>query len=672
MRVCPKCSQHFPDGAQFCPSDGSALGPAQATAIGTPPADPRLGTMVDRYRIVAPLGAGGMGAVYRAEHTLIGRPVALKLLHPDLARDPGVVDRFFREARAANEIQSEHIVQVTDFGTAPDGASYLVMELLTGQSLHELLEQQPGHRLPPARAIAIAHQVTEALAAAHAKGIVHRDLKPGNITLVTRDGRPDFVKVLDFGIAKLTEQGATQLTKTGTIMGSPAYMSPEQAMGKGVDHRTDIYALGVILFEMLVGSPPFVGETATAILLAHLSAPVPPPRSLCPDIPDALQAIILQCLAKNVAERPQTMQALGGMLAAALQGGAVQGVMPTIAAAAPVYAPSAVPPTAGMAAQAYPGVAPTLGTGVPVAGAPTAGAPLVGPPPSMPPTVAGVPGLTGPALPATAYAPALAPGPLTGPAMPAQLSPGPVPQTGFGSAMAPPGRKLGTGHWIAIASAAVGVAAGVVVAVVLLGRPSSTADPAKVAAAAGSAGSGPVSLNTGSGPAAKGEAPRPEPKAAEPKAEAPKAEPGAEAPKREPKAVEAKAGEPAGKEPVAKEEPAPVEPVVKKKAPPRKKAAKIAAPPPEPVVVAPPPPPPVVRPPPPRSYVPPPAQNRYQLDQQLREGRINAIQYNLRRQQLIMQMQAEIQAVHAQRRMGNVSFREKRAAIKAIRMKYGW
>jgi len=349
MRACPKCGATYPDNVQFCPTDGSALGPEQ-TEQGR---DPRLGTLIDRYRLVEKLGEGGMGVVYRAEHTLIGRPVALKLLHPDLARVPEAVDRFFREARAANEIASDHIVQVTDFGRAEDGANFLVMEFLEGTSLARLVKEQG--RLSPAEAARIGLQLAEGLAAAHAKGVIHRDLKPGNIQLVERSGDPRFVKIMDFGIAKIAESG-TQLTKTGAILGSPAYMSPEQASGKPIDHRTDVYALGVIIYEMLCGRPPFEGTSPTQILVAHVTQSPSPPRSVQADVPEPLEALVLQCLAKEAGARPQGMEAVASRLEAWLQGqpsGPIA-IAPTVAAPvqatpsatlAPTLGDASVPPT---------------------------------------------------------------------------------------------------------------------------------------------------------------------------------------------------------------------------------------------------------------------------------------------------------------------------------------
>jgi len=325
-RTCPRCGASYSEGTQFCPVDGTAL-IAEARSDG----DPRIGTLVDRYRLTGRLGEGGMGIVYRAEHTIIGRPVALKLLHPNLTTVPEAVDRFFREARAAGEVATEHIVEITDSGRTEDGTNFLVMELLSGRSLADLIDEQ--QRLDPHRAVGIALQITRALEAAHGRGVVHRDLKPANIQLVPRGADQDFVKILDFGVAKITESNV-KLTQTGTIVGSPAYMSPEQASGKTVDRRTDIYALGVILYEMLAGKPPFVGTNATEVLMSHLLQAPTMLREANPAVPESLERVVMQCLAKDPANRPQDMGELRELLAP------LYGELPSTSPALPASAPT--------------------------------------------------------------------------------------------------------------------------------------------------------------------------------------------------------------------------------------------------------------------------------------------------------------------------------------------
>lgn len=255
-----------------------------------------------------------MGVVYLAENTELKNRVALKLLHPELLRVPQAVNRFFREARATTELSCRHIVEVTDFGRTEDKDCYLVMELLSGLSLKDVLKRDK--RLPVPRAIKIAVQIAEALDAAHEKGVIHRDLKPSNIQLTWRAGDPDFVKLFDFGIAKILAEGGPELTRTGMVLGSPSYMSPEQAVGKRVDHRTDIYALGIVLYEMLAGSPPFIGENPPQIVLAQVNENPPALRSIQPDLPEAVEQLVLDCLAKDPERRPATAAAVRDALQA--------------------------------------------------------------------------------------------------------------------------------------------------------------------------------------------------------------------------------------------------------------------------------------------------------------------------------------------------------------------
>jgi serine/threonine-protein kinase len=278
-----------------------------------------IGDIIGSYRIVAELGKGGMGMVYRAEHTQLGRPAALKMLLPQLSSDAGIVQRFFNEARAASAIDHPGIVQVYDFGTAPDGRAYIVMELLKGESLEQRLQRGP---LSPVDGATILAQTAAALSAAHARGIVHRDLKPDNIFLVPNElvQSGTQVKLLDFGIAKLAdEQTAGVKTQTGAMMGTPAYMSPEQCMGKSdLDHRTDIYSVGCILFHVLCGRPPFTSDHGTGMLIAaHIRDAAPDPRSINPNIPPALVAIIERCLQKEPAARYQSAAELRNALVAA-------------------------------------------------------------------------------------------------------------------------------------------------------------------------------------------------------------------------------------------------------------------------------------------------------------------------------------------------------------------
>ena len=268
-----------------------------------------VGQTVGNYNITAKLGEGGMGTVFLAEHPVIGSKVALKAIHPEYARSPEVVSRFVNEARAVNQIGHDHIIDIHDFGTTPGGDFYFIMEYLNG----EMLSDQRGRQVAfsPARALHIVAQIADALAASHERGVIHRDLKPDNIFLITRDGKPDFVKVLDFGLAKLTTvSGAVPAytTDAGIIMGTPYYMSPEQCEGRTeLDHRTDVYSLGVILFEMLTGQVPFAGEGYGEVMTKHISLPPPAARKFVPGLPIALEAILSRALAKDPGARFQTM-----------------------------------------------------------------------------------------------------------------------------------------------------------------------------------------------------------------------------------------------------------------------------------------------------------------------------------------------------------------------------
>jgi eukaryotic-like serine/threonine-protein kinase len=265
-----------------------------------------IGEQFGNYRAISLLGEGGMGAVYLAEHPTIGRRVAVKVLHKNYIRDENLLGRFLNEARAANAIRHPNIIEILDSGTIADGTPFLVMELLEGESLGGRLRRVGA--LPIPEAVELAYQTASALGAAHKKGIVHRDLKPDNLFIIPDPHEPERerIKVLDFGIAKL-QQGSTGdsvKTRTGTLMGTPIYMSPEQCRGtKAIDHRSDIYSLGVILFEMLVGQPPFVSEGFGELVNMHLNVQPPVPSSQNPAIPPALDAIVLKMLQKDPEKR---------------------------------------------------------------------------------------------------------------------------------------------------------------------------------------------------------------------------------------------------------------------------------------------------------------------------------------------------------------------------------
>jgi tRNA A-37 threonylcarbamoyl transferase component Bud32/tetratricopeptide (TPR) repeat protein len=272
--------------------------------------DPLVGrTISGRYRIVAPLGKGGMGAVYRAEHVMLKKDVALKFLHAELGRLEEVARRFEREAEAAAKLQHPNIIQVTDFGR-DEGMLFLVMELLVGVALTEVIRPRGvAHALPQVRALNIERQILLALEHAHAVGIVHRDLKPDNVMLVERDGEKDIVKLLDFGIAKMTtaadgNKGET-LTQAGMVFGTPEYLSPEQAMGEEADQRADLYSAGVVLYEMLTGKRPFEAESKVAVVSMHITKKAIPVTQAAPSagISRRVEEIVERAMAKKREER---------------------------------------------------------------------------------------------------------------------------------------------------------------------------------------------------------------------------------------------------------------------------------------------------------------------------------------------------------------------------------
>lgn len=262
-----------------------------------------------RYRIERVLGEGGMGIVYRASHVNLKRQVAIKLLHPDVAKDPVIFERFRQEAQSASAIGHRNIVDIRDFGVLEDGTSYIVMEHLEGRDLHDLIEAFGP--VPPSMVVALGVQIAEGLAAAHAAGIIHRDLKPDNIFLVESQDPVPLVKILDFGIAKAASS-PSRLTKSGQVFGTPQYMSPEQCSGQHVDERSDVYALGTVLYEMLVGAPPFKADTLMGVLTKQMyEKPRPPSTYSLPfSLPQALEDLVMRCLAKRPARRYASMATL--------------------------------------------------------------------------------------------------------------------------------------------------------------------------------------------------------------------------------------------------------------------------------------------------------------------------------------------------------------------------
>jgi serine/threonine protein kinase len=281
-----------------------------------------IGLVLDgRYQVEELIGEGGMGRVYLAEHVEIGRRVAIKILHPVYGRMPDLVERFRREARAASKIGHPHIVDVTDSGTTDDGSVYFVMEYLEGVELASVIDREGA--LDVARALRITSQICRALSAAHAVGIIHRDLKPENIFLTSREGASDFVKVLDFGIAKSSEAEEARgkrLTHPGMAMGTPEYMSPEQAAGRPADERCDVYAVGAILYEMLTGIPPYEGDNFMEILTKKATIDPRPPSVLRPEMPPLVEALVQSAMARDPSLRPPSMEAFEYELTKCLAG----------------------------------------------------------------------------------------------------------------------------------------------------------------------------------------------------------------------------------------------------------------------------------------------------------------------------------------------------------------
>ena len=304
-RTCPECQTQYDDEILHCPEDGLDLSRVE-------PDDELIGRAIGSYRVVKPLGKGGMGAVYMAEHPVIGSKVAIKFLHPQYATDKKIVDRFFNEARAVNVIGHDNILKILDLNVTDDNRHYFIMEFLHGKALQDLVK--PDVPIPLEATGPILLQVCEALQAAHDHKIIHRDLKPDNVYLIVHKGKKNFVKVVDFGIAKLTdEQGqSTGKTQTGMVMGTPAYMSPEQAGGMTtrIDARSDIYSLGCMMYQMASGKLPFPGSSFGEVLIGHLQLPPPPLKEIVPDIPDAYEAVIMKCLEKQQENRYQTMSEL--------------------------------------------------------------------------------------------------------------------------------------------------------------------------------------------------------------------------------------------------------------------------------------------------------------------------------------------------------------------------
>ncbi len=359
MINCPHCRQPLSDDARFCNRCGASISsdkntvphdPATLPTIVAPPSadDPLLGRALDsKYQIIARIGAGGMGSVYRARRLHIGDEVAVKVLLQSFVNNTAALERFRREARAAAMLHHPNVVTIHDYGESREAQApaFIVMEMVAGLSLRDLLEREG--RLPVQRAIALMRGICAGVGAAHRNHIVHRDIKPDNIIVQPphSEGEEETVKVLDFGIAKLRDMASNAaLTQTGMVIGTPYYMSPEQCKAAPLDSRSDVYSLGAMMYEMLAGSPPFTAETPTGIVAKHLTEP-PPPLPSALSIPSAIEAVIMRALAKDPQARQSDATEMAREMQAAMahtsQAAAPQQTREAFAQPfAPVYAPA--------------------------------------------------------------------------------------------------------------------------------------------------------------------------------------------------------------------------------------------------------------------------------------------------------------------------------------------
>jgi serine/threonine-protein kinase len=317
LKTCPTCGTEYPVSERFCPKDGSALRSADVHAD-------LVGQVVaERYHVLQKLGEGGMGQVYLAEHVRMARRCAVKVMSPNLTRDPDAVSRFNREAANASRITHPNVAAIYDFGETSDGLIYLAMEFVDGEPLTKLIQRLGALPLP--RAVNIARQTADALTVAHELGIVHRDLKPDNIMIGRGREGADMVKVVDFGIAKASQNEAQKVTKTGLVVGTPEYMSPEQLAGDKLDGRSDVYSLGLVTFVMLTGKLPFPSETAQEAMLMRLMEKPKTLAEMRPDLsfPPELQGVFDKVLARDMTQRYAVAGEFGADLVRAAQAGGV-------------------------------------------------------------------------------------------------------------------------------------------------------------------------------------------------------------------------------------------------------------------------------------------------------------------------------------------------------------
>lgn len=336
LRVCPQCDQKYPEDREFCAKDGTRL-----EEFVDDTSDPLIGRVLDgRWVIDKRIGMGGMGAVYLGSQRSVDREVAIKTLKPELCSSREFVERFFREARVATKISHPNCVTILDFGQTADDTLYLAMEYLDGMELSERLNQGA---LTVREIVEICIQISSALAAAHASNIIHRDLKPDNIYLLSISDESIFIKVLDFGIAKVLDS-EEKMTRTGQVFGTPEYMSPEQCRGDTIDGRSDLYSLGCIMYRMLVDRPPFESDTPMAVLVSHVSEVPTDVREVMTrdDIPEALADLCMRLLSKDADRRPADAQSVRGELESILDLTSTQANQAIASATGPTQAAPAV------------------------------------------------------------------------------------------------------------------------------------------------------------------------------------------------------------------------------------------------------------------------------------------------------------------------------------------
>ncbi len=408
--ICPHCRVEIADGARFCGACGRTISSTQEVSHAGQPSSstaeaPSLigREIAGRYRVHAKLGEGGMGAVYKAEQMSLKRTVAVKLLRPEVASSQLLLARFNAEAQAVAKLSHPNTVNIYDFGQDSDGTLFIAMEFIEGKSLRQVIQAEAP--LPLRRALHIASQIASSLTDAHGTSIVHRDLKPDNVMLQDRGKQRDVVRVLDFGIAKLRDEGrATQMamTQAGDMLGTPQYMAPEQIRAEQIDGRTDVYALGCILYEMVTGRLPFEAPTVMALLSKHLLENVVPPSQRRPELnlPPAIDQLVLSAMAKDPSARPATMEQMGEHIAqvlASLPAGTQEQTAQVVAQSGAMATPT--PPQGhvptgpgGHAPAGHPGNAPTAHAGpppfAPNAPPPPGAAPFA---PATPPPAAIVP-----------------------------------------------------------------------------------------------------------------------------------------------------------------------------------------------------------------------------------------------------------------------------------------